>query len=88
LTSLKIECLSSNFHSIPNLSNAELKDAQNRIVVHSLRHTFASLLVIAGTPIYNLMRLMNHASMDMSMCYAHLAPDFGKDAVNNLIKAS
>ena len=34
------------------------------------------------------MRLMNHASMDMSMRYAHLAPDFGKDAVNNLIKAA
>jgi len=63
----------------------DVKDAQNRIVVHSLRHTFASLLVIAGTPIYNLMRLMNHASMDMSMRYAHLAPDFGKDAINNLI---
>lgn len=66
----------------------DVKDAQNRIVVHSLRHTFASLLVIAGTPIYNLMRLMNHASMEMSMRYAHLAPDFGKDAINNLIKAS
>lgn len=62
------------------------KDAQNRIVVHSLRHTFASLLVIAGTPIYNLMRLMNHASMDMSMRYAHLAPDSGKEAINNLLK--
>jgi len=66
----------------------DVKDAQNRIVVHSLRHTFASLLVIAGTPIYNLMRLMNHTSMDMSMRYAHLAPDFGKDAINNLIKSS
>ncbi len=63
----------------------DVKDAQNRIVVHSLRHTFASLLVIAGTSICNLMRLMNHASMDMSMRYAHLAPDFGKDAINNLI---
>ncbi len=63
----------------------DTKDAQNRIVVHSLRHTFASLLVIAGTPIYNIMRLMNHASMDMSMRYAHLAPDSGKEAINNLI---
>jgi len=63
----------------------DVKDAQNRIVVHSLRHTFASLLAINGTPIYNLMRLMNHASMDMSMRYAHLAPDFGKEAINNLI---
>ncbi|QSZ41206.1 tyrosine-type recombinase/integrase [Sulfurimonas aquatica] len=61
------------------------KDAKNRIVVHSLRHTFASLLVIAGTPLYNVMRLMNHASMDMTMRYAHLAPESGKDAINNML---
>lgn len=62
----------------------DVKDAQNRIVVHSLRHTFASLLVIAGTPLYDVMKLMNHASLDMTMRYAHLAPDSGRNAINNI----
>lgn len=62
----------------------DVSDAKNRIVVHSLRHSFASLLVIAGTPIYNVMKLMNHSSIDMTMRYAHLSPDSGKNAINNL----
>lgn len=63
----------------------DVKDAKNRVVIHTLRHTFASLLVINGTPIYNVMRLMNHSSVDMTMRYAKLAPDSGQNAVNGLL---
>lgn len=62
----------------------DVKDAKNRAVVHSIRHSFASLLVINGTPIYEVMKLMNHSSIDMTMRYAKLAPDSGQNAVNGM----
>lgn len=63
----------------------DTKDSQNRVVPHSLRHTFASLLVINGTPIYEVMKLMSHSSIDITMRYAKLAPDSGQNAVDNII---
>ena len=63
-------------------------DAKNRAVVHTLRHTFASLLAIAGTPIYTIQRLMNHADIKMTLRYAKLSPDNGIGAVNGMFKAS
>lgn len=63
----------------------EVKDARNRVVVHTLRHSFASLLAISGTPIYEIMKLMNHSSIDTTMQYAKLGPDSGLSAVNNMI---
>lgn len=59
-------------------------DAQNRVVIHTLRHTFGSLLAIKGTPIFTVQKLMNHKSIEMTMRYAKLAPDQGKDAVRGL----
>jgi site-specific recombinase XerD len=38
----------------------ENDDRKNRVVVHTLRHTFASHLAINGTPIYTIQKLMNH----------------------------
>jgi len=59
-------------------------DAQNRVVIHTLRHTFGSLLAINGTPIFTIQKLMNHKSLDMTMRYAKLAPDQGRNEVANL----
>lgn len=66
----------------------DVRDSKNRAVVHTLRHTFASLLAIAGTPIYTIQRLMNHADIKMTLRYAKLSPDNGMDAVNNIFKAN
>jgi len=60
------------------------KDAKNRVVIHSLRHTFASHLAINGTPIFTIQKLMNHRDIKMTMRYAKLAPDSGMDFVNKL----
>lgn len=59
-------------------------DRKNRVVPHTLRHTFASQLAIAGTPILTIQKLMNHKSIEMTMRYAKLAPDQGMEAVKNL----
>ena len=51
---------------LDKLFNQELDadDRKNRIVIHSLRHTFASHLAINGTPILAIKTLMNHSSID------------------------
>lgn len=59
-------------------------DRKNKMVVHSLRHTFASHLAINGIPIFTIQKLMNHSDIKMTLRYAKLAPDSGKDAILNL----
>jgi len=61
-------------------------DRKNRTVTHTLRHTFASHLAINGTPIFTIQKLMNHKLIEMTMRYAHLAPDSGSHAVKNLYR--
>ena len=60
------------------------KDSRNRVVIHSLRHTFASHLAINGTPIFTIQKLMNHRDIKQTMRYAKLAPDSGRDFINQL----
>jgi integrase len=62
----------------------ETKDAQNKVVIHTLRHTFASHLAINGTPIFTIQKLMNHKDIKMTLRYAKLAPDSGRDMVEAL----
>jgi len=71
---------------LDELFNADLdvRDAKNRVVIHTLRHTFASQLVIHGTPIYTVKNLMNHGDIEMTMRYAKLAPESGSMAVRGL----
>lgn len=68
------------------LFNKELEegDAKRRVVVHTLRHTFASQLAIRGTPIYTIMRLMDHSDISQTIRYAKLGPDSGRDSVFKL----
>lgn len=62
----------------------EINDRKHRVVIHSLRHTFASHLAINGTPIFTVQKLMNHKDIKMTMRYAKLAPDSGLNQVQSL----
>lgn len=42
---------------------------------HVLRHTFASHFIMNGGDILTLQRVLGHASITMTMRYAHLSPD-------------
>ena len=64
--------------------NDGISDKRHRIVFHSLRHTFASWLALAGTDLYRIKTLMRHKSINMTMRYAHLIPDATRDAVQSL----
>jgi integrase len=53
-------------------------------VWHDLRHTFASYLVMAGVPLTSVKELMGHKTLAMTLRYAHLAPDFQREAITRL----
>ncbi|EBU6738691.1 integrase [Salmonella enterica subsp. enterica serovar Adelaide] len=55
---------------------------------HVLRHTFASHFMMNGGNILTLQKILGHASINQTMVYAHLAPDYLNDAVtlNPMVK--
>ena len=59
-------------------------DRKNKVVFHSLRHTFASHLAINGTPIFTIQKLMNHKDIRMTLRYAKLSPDSGLESILSL----
>ena len=67
------------------LFNKDITDPKHRVVIHSLRHTFASHLAINGTPIFTIQKLLNHKDINMTLRYAKLAPDSGRESVRGLL---
>ena len=64
--------------------NLDISDATNRVVIHTLRHMFASHLAIEGTPILTIKKLMNHSDINHTLRYAKLMPDSGREMVERL----
>ena len=82
----KIKEVSNAFDRVINrlkMNDGET-DRRQRLLFHSLRHTFASWLAIQGTPLYTIAKLMGHKSISMSERYSHLSPDHKKDIVIGL----
>ncbi|HEJ7816693.1 TPA: tyrosine-type recombinase/integrase [Serratia marcescens] len=48
---------------------------------HVLRHTFASHFMMNGGNIIALQQILGHASIQQTMAYAHLAPDYLQNAI-------
>ena len=52
--------------------------------LHVLRHAFASHLAMRGVPLKAVQELLGHATIEMTMRYAHLAPTVKREAVAQL----
>lgn len=80
-----VEPLRDTLHKLFNQNNP---DNKQKVVIHSLRHTFASHLAIGGVSIQIIQKLLNHKDIKMTMRYSHLMPQSGKEAVQNLWEAT
>ena len=67
--------------------NHGVTDRRQLLVFHSLRHTYASWLVMDGTDLYTVQKLMGHADLSMTQRYAHLSEGTMQKAVESLEKS-
>ena len=79
----KIDSISNTFDRvIKELGwNNNVTDTRDKVVFHTLRHTYASRLVQSGMDLYKVQKLMGHSSIAMTERYAHLAPQNLQQAV-------
>lgn len=74
------------FDTVKSAWKKLMKDAKvNRFRWHDMRHTFASRLVMKGVDLNTVRELLGHADMQMTLRYAHLAPEHKADAVAKLV---
>lgn len=59
----------------------KLSGIRPELTPHSLRHTFASWLAIAGQPLRTIQELLGHADIRMTIRYSHLSPAHLSDAI-------
>lgn len=52
--------------------NSGVTDPRNRVVWHTLRHTFATRMLESGVDIYTLKELLGHSSVAVTEGYLHL----------------
>ncbi len=62
------------------IKKAEIKD----VGWHTLRHTFASHLVMNGVDIATVSKLLGHSNISTTMIYSHLSKDHLKGSVDKL----
>jgi len=53
-------------------------------VFHDLRHTFPSHLAMAGVDLMTVQEILGHRDIKMTLCYAPLAPDYNRSAMQRL----
>jgi integrase len=67
--------------------NEGVTDRRQKVVFHTLRHTYASWHVQSGTDLYTLQKLMGLSSFALVERYAHLAPSTLQAATKNFEKS-
>ncbi len=85
-TGSKIEHVSRTFErAVKALGlNDGITDRRQKVVFHSLRHTFASRLVQKRVSLYEVKELLGHSDIAMTQRYSHLANETLRQAVARL----
>ena len=78
-----IERMERVFRKIAEQAGLETK-GEDKVTAHTLRHSYASHLVMSGTPLYTVSALLGHTDSKTTQIYAHLAPDYLKETVNGI----
>jgi integrase len=66
-------------------ANADERDKLRRLTIHSLRHSFASIHMMNGTPITEVSAMLGHANVNITMqVYAHFVPKMQTDSATRL----
>jgi site-specific recombinase XerD len=58
--------------------------ASKNVTVHTLRHTFATLMLGRGVDLVSIQRLLGHASLDTTSIYLHVGADDLRNAVEGM----
>lgn len=66
------------------LFNQGVTESRDRVVIHTLRHTVASLMVQNGTPLQVVQKVLNHKSIRSTERYAKLHDDNVKNELTRL----
>ena len=82
----RMERISNTYHKAVEVLglNEGIEDSRNKVVFHTLRHTYASWLVENGTDLYTVKELMGHADLAMTARYSHLGENTLQTAVKKL----
>ncbi|MBA2654579.1 MAG: tyrosine-type recombinase/integrase [Gammaproteobacteria bacterium] len=79
----------TSFYSIKKAWCGILKKANiENFRWHDLRHHFASRLVMASVDLNTVRELLGHSDIQMTLRYAHLAPEHKAEAVARLVSAN
>jgi integrase len=68
--------------------NAKESEKLKRLTVHSLRHSFASIHLMSGTPIPEVSAMLGHANVNITLAvYTHFIPKMQTDSSSRLASA-
>ncbi len=76
--------LTCNAKRLSNKFGRYVRSIGMKVRLHDLRHTFASHLVMSGTPLPVIKELLGHAHISTTMLYSHLAPNIHSEQVQKL----
>lgn len=78
-------------HSVVWMRNAvrkaQISTNQGSITPHTMRHTFAAMMIKRGVPLNGVQFMLGHKHIEQTLRYAHLAKDDVADQVVNILNA-